>query len=175
MAPIFVLAMRKFIVTLFATFMVSILSGVDMMAVSKASLMALINDARSYDGVEVVKIGGLGTAALKSLIKFGALVDDEDARNAMEIIKGINKFVVLEYEGCNAADRTHINARIKEALNGSELLMEVKDGDDNMQMYGVVDDDSSVVRDFVMFDSQGCALVCLFGHIRVDAVMKLAE
>lgn len=145
------------------------------MAVTKKSLLTLVQDVKSYDGVELVKVGGLGTAAIKTLIKLGAVVQDEDARCALDIIKGINKLFILDFEDCNDAVKAKITAGTEQALAGSDLLMEVKDGGDHMQMYGVVDGDGSKVRDFVMYDREGCALICLFGNINVDNVMKLMK
>lgn len=147
----------------------------EMMAVTKNRLMALVQDVKPYDGVELVKVGSLGTAAIKALVKLGAVIDDEDARNALDIIKGLNKVVILDYEDCDDAVKAKITAKATKALAGSDLLMEVKDGKDHMQMYGVVDGEGSEVRDFVMYDSEGCALICLFGRINVDTVMKLAK
>lgn len=167
--------MKRKLFTLLAVILATMCLCTEMMAVTKNRLMALVQDVKSYDGVELVKVGSLGTAAIKALVKLGAVIDDEDARNALDIIKGINKVVILDYEDCDDAVKAKIASRAASALEGSDLLMEVKDGEDHMQMYGVVEGDGSEVSDFVMYDSEGCALICLFGRINVDTVMKLAK
>ena len=167
--------MKKLLITLLTVIFASMCFCTDMKAVTKNKLMALVQDVKPYDGVELVKVGSLGTAAIKALVKLGAVIDDEDARNALEIIKGLNKVVILDYEDCDDAVKAKITAKAAKALAGSDLLMEVKDGEDHMQMYGVVDGEGSEVRDFVMYDSEGCALICLFGRINLNTVMKLAE
>lgn len=140
--------------------------------VSKARLTALISEMRGYDGVEVVRLGALPTAAFKSILRVAAR-RDEDAREALRLLRGVRRVSVLDYEDCSTAVRERISARLDRALVGSELLMEAKGDDSAMQIFGVVDDKTGTVRDFVLHAPDDCTLICIFGSISMDAVSKV--
>jgi len=143
--------------------------------VPRGALLTIINEYKVYDGVEVVKLGSLGTAAIKSMIKVAALTeDDPDMRDAMRIISGIKKMVVVDFEDCDDWVKERITSKLDRALSGSDLLMEVKDGDSLMSMYGVVSEDSSNVKDFVLYSPADCSLICLFGSLSMSAISRLA-
>lgn len=144
--------------------------------VPKEKIASLINEFRTYDGFDVVRMNALGTSAIKALIRMTASADsDPEVRAALDMIKGIKKIAVVDYEDCAQDVKQRFSRKLNRALSSSELLMEAKDGSEVMRMYGVVSDDSAVVRDFVMFSPDDCALVCLFGSISLDAIMKIAN
>lgn len=139
---------------------------------SKSKLAAVVSEFRGYDGVEVVKLGWLGTAAVKSVVRMAAK-SDPDAKQALDVVRGVKRFTVLEYDGCTPAVRERITRRLDQALHGSELLMEAKDGSERVQMFGVVDDATGEVRDFVMHAPSSHALICIFGSIPMESVAKV--
>ena len=51
--------------------------------------------------------------------------------------------------------------------------MEVTDEGDQMQIYGLYDERTDVVRDFVLYTPSECALICLFGSISMDTVSRM--
>jgi hypothetical protein len=68
---------------------------------------------------------------------------------------------------------------INEAIRGGEnkkkeMLLEAKDGDDNMKIYGVVDEDGGKVSDFILHTPSDCAVICILGSISTEAIAKLA-
>ena len=140
--------------------------------VPKSKLASVVSEFRGYDGVEVVKLGWLGTAAVKGVAR-AAAKSDPDARKALDVMRGVKRFTVLEYGDCTPAVRERIIRRLDQALYGSELLMEAKDGDTAVQMFGVVDDASGEVRDFVLHAPSDHALICVFGSIPMESVSKL--
>jgi len=145
-------------------------------SVPKEKLLGIISEYKVYEGVEVVRVGRVGTSAIKSMIRLAALTeDDPDIRDAMRIIAGIKRVVIMEFEDCDDWVRERICFKLDKALSGSDLLMEVKDGDSGMSMYGVVSDDSSVVKDFVLYSPADCTLICMFGSLSMDAVTRLAS
>lgn len=141
--------------------------------VPKSQLNAVVSEFRHYDGVEVVKLGRLATAAIRGVVRLSA-ASDPDARQALALMRGVKRLNVLEYENCTPEVRERINRKLTQVLNGSELLMEAKDGSSAMRMFGVVDERSGAVRDFVIHDPGSCALICIFGSIPMDALGKLA-
>ena len=144
-------------------------------AVSQEKLTSIINEYKACDGFEVTKIGKVGTSAIKNLIRLSAKTESsQDVKDALDIIKGIKKLAIVEYDNCSEDVRDRFNHKISKALESSELLMEVKDGNDRMSMYGVVNGNSSEVKDFILFSPNECTLVCLFGSIPMDAISRIA-
>lgn len=141
--------------------------------VKKGQLASFVSEYRNVEGVELVRLGTLATSAIKTAIRISAK-DDPDSRQALQIINGVRRLMVFDYEDCSAKDKDKINWKISRILKGSELLMEVKDGSDNMQMYGVIEGDGESVRDFVLYTPDSCALICIFGRFSMDAIAKIA-
>ena len=142
--------------------------------VSKTGVMFAISECRNYEGVELVNLGRISTYALKQTIRFAAK-DDPDAREALDLMKGIRRITVMDYEDCPAPVRARISRRLDKALSGSELLMEASDGGDKVRMYGLMDEKTGAIKDFVLFCPSDYSLICIFGSISMDAVAKLAS
>lgn len=140
--------------------------------VSKSKITALISECQRYEGVEIVQLGGLATMALKATLRL-ATVDDPEAREALKMITGIKRISVLNYEECEPAIRDRISRRLDRVLAGSDLLMETRDGNDLMQIYGVVDDRTGTVRDFVMHNPSDASLICIFGSIPIEKIARV--
>lgn len=145
-------------------------------AVRQEKLLELISDYSDEDGFDIVQIGSLGTSVIKALVRTAASMDDDpDILDALKVIRGIRKIAVVEYENCEEEVRRGFDRRLGRLLAGCDMLLEAKDGDDVMRMYGVIDDKSDDVRDFILYSSTDCTLVCLFGTISLDAVARLVE
>jgi hypothetical protein len=142
--------------------------------VSKTQLAALVSEYRQYDGVELVQLGSLATSALKTVIRISAK-DDPDAAEALQLLGGIRRLTVFEYEDCSPAVKERITRKLNRILDSSELLIEAKDGDDAMRMYGVVDEKGDSVRDFVLHTPGSCALICIFGKVSMKTISKIME
>ena len=139
---------------------------------SKMELASIISEFRGYDGVEVVKLNRLTTGAVKGVIRLAAK-SDPDAREALRLMRGLKKLTVLEYDDAAPDVKARLNTRVAQALDGSELLMEAKDGSSAVHIFGVVDDANGLVRDFVVHAPNECALICLFGTMSMDSLGKL--
>ncbi len=139
--------------------------------VPKAKITSIISEFRGYDGVEVVSVGRLGTAALRGVVRAAAKGDPE-ARQALDLMRGIKRITILEYDDCSPRVRERLDRRLANALDGSELLMEAKDGSSAMRLFGLVDEQTGLVRDFVMHTPGENALICIFGSIPMDTVGK---
>lgn len=138
--------------------------------IEKERLISIVNDCSHMEGADVVKMGSFGTAAVKSLIRSAA--DEKDTKQILDLIKGIKRVAIVDYEDCTSSQKRNISRRIENALADSELLMEMKDGEDMMRMYGVLEEGSSTIRDFVLYTPGDCALICLFGKISMDAIKE---
>ena len=142
--------------------------------VTKGSVASFISECRRYDGAEVVSLGWLATGAIKSVIRMAAM-EDPDARDAVRLVKGIRGVSVFDFEDCSEPDRNLITRRLDKLLRDSEVLMEVTDDGEKMNLYGVYDEKSDTVKDFIMYAPSNCSLICLFGTISMKTLAKLAE
>ena len=140
---------------------------------SKTKLVSFISECQRYDGVEVVQLGRVATGAIKATVRLSA-GEDPDVRDALRLISGIKRISILSYEDCDPAVRDRITRKLDRILDDSELLMETRDGDERMHIYGVVDDASGRVGDFVMHTPTSHSLICIFGSIRIDQLAKIA-
>ena len=138
-------------------------------------LNTVISEYSGKSGFEVIKLGKLGTSAIKSLIKFGIMSegDDDEARELIRMVSGIKKLAVVDYEGCNSTDKVEFSRKIENILNDDYLLMEAKDGSDAMKLYGVTDKKTDKICDFILYTPSECALICLFGTIDMSAITAL--
>ncbi len=142
--------------------------------IPKSQIASFISDYRHCEGVEVVKLGPLATGAVKGVIRVAA-IKDADAREARELMKGIRSLYVFDFSSCKPALRERISRRLTRIFRNTELLMEVTDEGDRMRIYGLYDERTDAVRDFVFFTPSDCALICLFGSISMDTVSRLME
>lgn len=126
----------------------------------------------SDNNLEFVSIGGIGI----KLIKWGAKIsDDDDAKLAMAAFDGVKRLIVLDYENCDKSLKERFNKKIGSTLEGCELLMEAKDEEETMSIYGTLSEDGSKINDIVMHAPESSALICFFGAINADELGKLVE
>lgn len=142
--------------------------------VPKTKIATFISEYRHCEGVEVVRLGRVSTAALKGVIRVAARKEnDPDARDFLKLMRHVKSLYVFEYEDCKPSLREQINRRLSRALGESELLMEANDAGDRMRIYGLYDERTDSVRDFVVFSPSECTLICLFGSIPMETVSNI--
>jgi len=163
--------MKKFLLILTLLVPLAAFAAEPAKSVSRTEIASIISEFRHYDGVEVVKLGRLMTGALKGVIRTAG-VTDPDTRKALEMIQGLKGLTVLEYEDAPSDIRYRLDRRIEHALQRSELLMETKEDDTRMQMFGTVDDVSGMVRDFVIHVPDSGTLICLFGTMSLEVLRE---
>lgn len=140
--------------------------------VPKSKITSFIYDCQRYEGVEVVQLGGLATMALRASLRVAAS-DDPEVREMMRLITGVKRISVLNYEQCAPDIQDKISRKLNRMLDGSDLLIETRDGNELMQIYGVVDDQNGTVRDFVMHTPSEASLICIFGSIPIDKLARV--
>ena len=140
---------------------------------SKNRIGSFIADCRHYEGAEVVHLGSFATSLGKGILKIVS-IDDPEAREMLKMIKDVRSLYVLSYENCSKSVHAKVNSRLEKMLEGSQMLMEAKDGDDKMRIYGIVDEDGEKVSDFILHTPSECAVICILGSISTEAVAKLA-
>lgn len=140
---------------------------------SKNRIGSFIADCRHYEGAEVVHLGTFATKVGKGVLKV-ASIDDPEAREMLKMIKGVKSLYVFNYEDCSNGVKEKVNKRLEKMLEGSEMLLEAKDGDDKVKIYGIVDDNGEKVSDFILHTPSDCAVICILGSISTEAIAKLA-
>lgn len=168
------LIMKRLLLIFLVLIPVSAFAGKKEKTVSSDRIATVISNCRRIEGVELVKLGPIATAALKGIVRLSS-IDDPDAREALTLMNGIHGVTVMDYDSCSNADKERINGRLEKALSGSDMLMEASDSENKMRLYGVMDKKTDKVRNFVLFSPSDCALICIFGSISMDAVAKLAS
>lgn len=144
--------------------------------VSKSKVMNLVQAYRGCSGFEVVNVGPLGLSLMKTLARVsGEAQGDEDLAHVLEVADGLRGVAIVDYSEASDKDRAKFSEKASKLFSESEKLVEIKDEGERVLMYGTSDKSGKVIKDFVLFAPEECALICLFGDIPVEAVMKLAE
>ena len=81
---------------------------------------------------------------------------------------------VFNYEDCSKSVKEKVNSRLERMLEGSQVLLEAKDGEDKVIIYGVVGENEGKIKDFILHTPSECAVICILGSISADALAKLA-
>lgn len=139
-------------------------------------IVSLVEKYRGYEGFEVVNLGTLPTSLIKGIAKMVVRAQgDEGLEEMLELVKGVKKMVVVDFEDCESAVCEEFRFKVEKILDGVDILMEVRDGSDLTRMYGLVSEDGGSVRDFVLYMPGDCALICFFGSIPIEAISRIVE
>lgn len=140
-------------------------------------LTGLISEFSRKEGFDVVRIGRFGTSAIKSIIRLGALADgdSDEAKAFKDVIGGLRKLAIVDYGECSDSDRQRFERKLERLLRDEDLIMEVKDGGESYRIFGVLDEDSDKLRDFVLYDPSDCSLICLFGSMSLSALTSAVD
>lgn len=144
-------------------------------SVPEQRLVNIVNGFRGTEGFEIVKIGRLGVWLMRSAASLTEAGSDPDVRQALKVMNGVRRLVVVEYGDGPERERRLFNDRISSALSNSDLLMSVNDGGSSVSIYGTPDEKTGDMRDMVIFTPDDCALVCVFGRISMEAVVELLK
>lgn len=166
--------MKKFICSIVVVMLV--LPVVACAQVSKSRVVNLVQAYRGCPGFEVVNVGPLGLSLMKALARVsGETEEDEDLALVLQAADGLRGVAIVDYSEASDRDKRKFSEKAAKLFMESEKLVEIKDEGERVLMYGTSDESGKVISDFVLFAPDECALICLFGDIPVETVMKLAE
>ena len=120
----------------------------------------------SEANIEMVSIGGVA-------LKLGKMVSGLE--RDIPIMRGIKNMIVVDYGDCPAPVKEKFNEKMSGELRGCELLMEAKDGNEKMSVYGTTSNDGAEISDIIMFVPQDGALICFFGTISANDLSDLVN
>lgn len=133
-------------------------------------IISLANQYKHNDEFEVVKIGPLFMKLIKMTTKEATDVDDEDT---WAMLDGVKKMVVVEYDDAAAGVREEFNEKARKILSKCDVLMEAKDGDDIVRIYGDISSEGDKVSDLVIFVPTDGALICIAGTVAMSEVQSI--
>ena len=140
------------------------------------NIISTISEYKHVSGVHVISVGRLGLGLAKMVANLSA--ESEEERAALEILNGINKVVVVNYEEATAAKQKELNSKLSRLLNKAEKILEVKDKEDTVNIYGTSVNGGESVDDLMIFIPEDYTLICVLGSIsaeRIADIIKIAN
>lgn len=142
----------------------------------KVNTSAVISLVRTYNlepGFEVVSVGELGIGLARIVANMS--VETEEDKAALALLNGINKIVVVDYEEASESKRNAFNAKLNRLFDKAEKIIEVKDEEDTVNIYGTSVNGGESIDDLIIFIPEDCALICIIGSISADKIADLLE
>ena len=158
--------MKKILITLW---MFLTLSTIAWAGIQNNQLRSLVSSYKGTEGFEIVDIGGIGLRLLKAAAR--SAVETKEDREALKLFNGLKRLTVVDFSDAAAGDRDRFLARAKGILSQEEMLLEAKDGDETVRIYGNASADGSLLEDIAI--QAGDALIFIRGSIRTDQVEAL--
>lgn len=141
--------------------------------VNTRRVISAIRDYRYEPGFEVVSVGKFWMGL--SRIAAGLAVETEEERRALSILNNIDKIVVVEYEDASEAKRREFDSRLSGLLDRAEKIVEVKDEEDILYIYGTSVNDAESIDDLMIYIPEDCTLICILGSISAEKIADLIK
>ena len=137
-----------------------------------ADLASVVSRYENEEGFEIVNFSNLSMGLIKLIANLTA---SEEDKKALDVLDGINKFVVINYYDAPSAKKTAFNKELSAILDGVEKIIEVKDSGDSVDIYGSLSKDGETIENVVIHASDGGSLVCFFGRVRAQDLGEIAK
>lgn len=141
--------------------------------VNTRRVISAIRDYRYEPGFEVVSVGKFWMGLTR--IAAGLAVETEEERRALSILNNIDKIVVVDYEDASEAKRRAFDSRLSRLLDRAEKIIEVKDEEDIVNIYGTSVNDAESIDDLIIYIPEDCTLVCILGSISAEKIADLIK
>ncbi|MBR4809044.1 MAG: DUF4252 domain-containing protein [Bacteroidales bacterium] len=141
---------------------------------SNTDIASAISACCQYDGAEAIKLGRTATMLLRGAVRMAG-VDDPDVQEVLNLTKNLRGVSILSYDDCSTEDRSRIEGKLERALSGSEMLLEASDSGEKVKIYGLVDNDSDMVSDIILYTPSACALICIKGSVSMESLSRIAS
>jgi len=158
--------MRKILFTLC---MVLCLVPTARAAQQPGQIRTLISEYRNEPGVDVVDLGSVALGILRATLRTQA--ENEQDQKAIDLLRSIKRLTILDCSGAAQNVKDDFLRKAKRVLAGEEMLMEAKDSDETVRVYGQSSADGNILQDiFILADD---TLIGIKGTIRIDQVNAL--
>lgn len=152
------------------------LTGTEVSGKGRVDSGAVLGLVRTYNpepGFEVISVGRLGLGLAKLVMSAEAL--DEEERAALELLRDVNKVVVVNYDGVDSSKRNTFSTKLVQILDNAEKILEVKDSEDTVNIYATSVNGGDSIDDLMIFIPQDYTLICILGSISADKIADLIE
>lgn len=167
--------MRRFLIIIIAIALpLSLQAAGSGKSIPSGKISSLISEYSDCKGVEVVNIGSIALGALRVIARISE-AEDRDAKEALEMIRGLKRLSVFDYEDCPEHQKSQITKKLNRILSNCEVLVEARDEGDRVTIYGSLDEKSELIRDCIIYTPSDCTLICLFGDFSMDSIAKIAS
>jgi hypothetical protein len=134
-----------------------------------AQIRTLITEFRGEPGVDVVDLGSVALGLLRATLRTQA--ENEQDQQAIDLLRSIKRLTILDCSGAAQNVKDRFFRKAKRALEDQEMLMEAKDGDETVRVFGQSSSDGNILQDiFILADD---TLISIKGTIRMDQVNAL--
>ena len=168
--------MKRIIFVILSLWLTAFVSFAANRNIDTRNIISTISEYKHVSGVHVISVGRLGLGLAKMVANLSA--ESEEERAALEILNGINKVVVVNYEEATAAKQKELNSKLSRLLNKAEKILEVKDEEDTVNIYGTSVNGGESVDDLMIFIPEDYTLICVLGSIsaeRIADIIKIAN
>lgn len=165
--------MKKIIFATLSLLIATIVSIAANGNVDTRNIISTISDYKHVSGVQVISVGKLGLGFAKVVANLSA--ESEEDKAALAILNGINKVVVVNYEDATAAKEKELNSKFSELLNNAEKIIEVKDEEDTIHIYGTSANGGGSIDDLMIFIPKDYTLICVLGSISAERIADLIK
>ena len=141
--------------------------------VDTRNIINTISDYRHVSGVQVISVGKLGLGLAKIVANLSA--ESEEDKAALAILNGINKVVVVNYEDATSAKQKELNFKLSKLFNSAEKIIEVKDEEDTVNIYGTSVNGGESIDDLMIFIPEDYTLICILGSISAERIADLIK
>ena len=138
-----------------------------------SKIISIVNEYESEPGCDVVSVGRLGLDMIKIIAKLSA--DSKEDKDVLSVFDGINKILVVDYEEMEVSKRQVINSRLTNVLDRAEKILEVKDEEDTLLVYGTTGKDGDSLKDVIVYIPEDGALICFWGSVDFDKIADLIK
>lgn len=165
--------MKKIIFATLSLLIATIVSIAANGNVDTRNIISTISDYKHVSGVQVISVGKLGLGLAKVVANLSA--ESEEDKAALAILNGINKMVVVNYEDATEAKEKELNSKFSELLNNAEKIIEVKDEEDTIHIYGTSANEGGSIDDLMIFIPKDYTLICVLGSISAERIADLIK
>ena len=139
----------------------------------KKNILNTISDYKEIPGVEVISVGKLGLGLVKSITNLSAESKEEKA--ILALLNGINKLVVVSYEDATVEKQKELNTQLSELFNNVEKILEFKDEEETVNIYGTSSNNGKSINDLMIFIPKDFTLICALGSIKAEKIADLIK
>lgn len=141
--------------------------------VNTERIIDTVSEYKHVSGFHVFSVGKLGLGLAKVVANLSA--ESEEEKTAIEILNGINKVVVVNYEDAAVAKQKELNSKLSKLFNNTEKIIEVKDEEDTVNIYGTSVNGGESIDDLMIFIPEDYTLICVLGSISAERIADLIK